>query len=69
MSSIPVLFPSAADCRCRPEDAYVHVPHVVFSCGTLRRADGALAIYYAGNDTVVNIGFSHEDVLAELCAS
>jgi predicted GH43/DUF377 family glycosyl hydrolase len=68
MSSIPVLFPSPADCRT-PEDAYVHVPHVVFSCGMLRRADGTLVVYYAGNDTVVNIGFSHEDVLAELCAS
>ena len=51
MSSIPVLFPSRADCRT-PEDAYVHVPHVVFSCGMLRRADGTLVIYYAGNDTV-----------------
>ena len=68
MSSIPVLFPSLADCRT-PDDAYVHVPHVVFSCGMLRRADGALVIYYAGNDTVLNIGFSHEDVLAELCLS
>jgi predicted GH43/DUF377 family glycosyl hydrolase len=66
MSSIPVLFPSAADCRV-PEDGYVHVPNVVFSCGMLRRPDGTLVIYYAGNDTVLNIGFSHEDVLAELC--
>jgi len=66
MSSIPVLFPSPADCRT-PEDAYVHVPNVVFSCGMLRRADGTLVIYYAGNDTVLNVGYSHEDVLAELC--
>jgi predicted GH43/DUF377 family glycosyl hydrolase len=66
MSSIPVLFPSAADCRT-PEDAYVHVPNVVFSCGMLRRPDGTLVIYYSGNDTVLNIGFSHEDILAELC--
>jgi predicted GH43/DUF377 family glycosyl hydrolase len=66
MSSIPVLLPSAADCRTA-EDAYVHVPHVVFSCGMLRRPDGSLIIYYSGNDTVLNIGFSHEDVLAELC--
>jgi predicted GH43/DUF377 family glycosyl hydrolase len=66
VSSIPVLFPSAADCRT-PEDAYVHVPNVVFSCGMLRREDGTLVIYYAGNDTVLNVGFSHEDVLAELC--
>jgi len=67
MSSIPVLFPSAADCRTA-EDAYVHVPNVVFSCGMLRRQDGTLIIYYAGNDTVLNVGFSHEDVLADLCA-
>jgi predicted GH43/DUF377 family glycosyl hydrolase len=66
MSSIPVLLPSAADCRIR-DDAYVHVPNVVFSCGMLRRPDGTLIIYYSGNDTVLNIGFSHEDILAELC--
>jgi len=66
MSSIPVLFPSRADCRVAETD-YVHVPNVVFSCGMLRRADGSLLIYYAGNDTVMNVAFSHEDVLAELC--
>jgi predicted GH43/DUF377 family glycosyl hydrolase len=66
VSSVPVLFPSRADCRT-PEDAYVHVPNVVFSCGMLRRDDGTLVIYYAGNDTVMNVAFSHEDVLAELC--
>jgi predicted GH43/DUF377 family glycosyl hydrolase len=66
MSSIPVLFPSRADCRVAETD-YVHVPNVVFSCGMLRRADGSLMIYYAGNDTVMNVAFSHEDVLAELC--
>jgi predicted GH43/DUF377 family glycosyl hydrolase len=68
MSAVPVLFPSPADCRV-PEDAYVHVPNVVFSCGMLRRGDGTLVIYYGGNDTVLNVGFSHEDVLAELCTS
>ena len=66
MSSIPVLFPCRADCRVAETD-YVHVPNVVFSCGMLRRADGTLLIYYAGNDTVMNLAFSHEDVLAELC--
>jgi predicted GH43/DUF377 family glycosyl hydrolase len=66
MSSIPVLFPSRADCRVKESD-YVHVPNVVFSCGMLRRHDGSLIIYYAGNDTVMNIAFSHEDVFAELC--
>jgi predicted GH43/DUF377 family glycosyl hydrolase len=66
MSSIPVLFPSRADCRVAEAD-YVHVPNVVFSCGMLRRPDGALVVYYAGNDTTMNVAFSHEDVLAELC--
>lgn len=66
MSSIPVLFPSRADCRVAETD-YVHVPHVVFCCGMLRRPDGTLLIYYAGDDTVMNLAFSHEDVLAELC--
>ncbi len=66
MSSIPILFPSRADCRVADAD-YVHVPNVVFSCGMLRRDDGSLVIYYAGNDTVMNVAFAHEDVLAELC--
>jgi predicted GH43/DUF377 family glycosyl hydrolase len=65
-SSIPILFPSAADCRV-PETDYVHVPNVVFSCAMLRRDDGSLLIYYGGNDTVMNVAVSHEDVLAELC--
>ena len=66
MSSIPVLFPTKADCRVA-EDAYVHVPNVVFTCGATRRDDGTIVIYYAGNDTVLNVAASHEDVLAELC--
>jgi hypothetical protein len=33
----------------------------------LRRPDGSLLIYYGGNDTVMNVAVSHEDVLAELC--
>ena len=66
MSSIPVLFPSAADCRVAETD-YVHVPNVVFSCAMVRRGDGSVLIYYGGNDTVMNLGISHEDVLAELC--
>jgi predicted GH43/DUF377 family glycosyl hydrolase len=66
MSSIPVLFPSRADCRVAESD-YVHVPNVVFSCAMLRRPDGSLLIYYGGNDTVMNVAVSHEDVLAELC--
>ena len=66
MSSIPVLFPSQADCRVA-ESQYVHVPNVVFSCAMLRRPDGTLLIYYGGNDTVMNVAASHEDVLAQLC--
>ena len=66
MSSIPILFPSRADCRVDETD-YVHVPNVVFSCAMLRRSDGTLLVYYGGNDTVMNVAVSHEDVLAELC--
>lgn len=66
MSSIPVLFPTRADCRVAETD-YVHVPHVVFCCGLVRRPDGTLLLYYAGNDTVMNIGVAHEDVLAAMC--
>jgi predicted GH43/DUF377 family glycosyl hydrolase len=66
MSSVPVLFPSRADCRVDETD-YVHVPNVVFSCGMLRRPDGSLLIYYGGCDTVMNVAVGHEDVMAELC--
>lgn len=66
MSSVPILFPSRADCRVAESD-YVHVPNVVFCCGLVRRPDGTLLIYYGGADTVTNLGYSHEDVLAELC--
>ena len=66
VSSIPVLFPSRADCRVAETD-YVHVPNVVFSCAMVRRDDGSLLIYYGGNDTVMNLAISHEDVLIELC--
>jgi predicted GH43/DUF377 family glycosyl hydrolase len=66
MSSIPVLFPSRADCGVGDTD-YIHVPNVVFSCGMLPRPDGSLLIYYGGNDTVMNVAISHTDVLVELC--
>jgi predicted GH43/DUF377 family glycosyl hydrolase len=65
VSSIPVLFPAAADCKV-DETAYIHVPNVVFCCGALRKEDGTIYIYYGGNDTVMNLAFSHEDVLFEL---
>jgi predicted GH43/DUF377 family glycosyl hydrolase len=66
MSSIPVLFPSRADCRVGESD-YVHVPNVVFCCGLVRRPDGTILVHYAGNDTVMNVAVTHEDVLAALC--
>jgi predicted GH43/DUF377 family glycosyl hydrolase len=66
MSRIPVLFPSRADCRVGETD-YVHVPNVVFSCAMMRGGDGTLLVYYAGNDTVMNVAATHEDVLVELC--
>ena len=66
VSAIPILFPSRADCAVSDTD-YVHVPNVVFTCGAVRRDDGAILIYYGGYDTVMNVGLTHEDVLAELC--
>jgi predicted GH43/DUF377 family glycosyl hydrolase len=66
VSNIPILFPSKADCRVA-DDAYVHVPNVVFCCGAIRRDNGEIFIYYGGNDTVMNVAVSHEDVLAGLC--
>ncbi len=66
VSNIPILFPSRADCRV-PASDYVHVDNALFTCGALRREDGVILIYYAGNDTVMNIGISHEDVLKTLC--
>lgn len=66
VSNIPILFPSKSDCQVMP-DEYIHVPNVVFSCGALRKDDGTIVIYYGGNDTVMNVAFSHEDILVELC--
>jgi predicted GH43/DUF377 family glycosyl hydrolase len=66
ISSIPILFPSSVDCRVK-DDEYVHVPNVVFTCGALRRDNGIIYIYYGGNDTVLNVGITHEDILFNLC--
>lgn len=66
VSSISILFPTKADCRVE-EDAYIHVPNVVFTCGAIRREDGSILVYYSGNDTVMNVGITHEDVLIALC--
>ncbi len=68
VSNIPILFPTKSDCKV-PDDAYVHVPNVVFCCGALRRENGDIYIYYGGNDTVMNVAVSHEDILAELCSN
>jgi predicted GH43/DUF377 family glycosyl hydrolase len=66
VSSIPLLFPTSADCRIHEQD-YIHVPNVVFTCGVLSGNDGALFIYYGGNDTVMNVAGTHVDVLIALC--
>lgn len=66
VSNIPILFPTKLDCKVGDDD-YIHVPNVVFCCGAFRRKNGEIYIYYGGNDTVMNVGISHEDVLAELC--
>lgn len=67
VSNIPILFPSKADCIV-PNNSYVHVPNVVFCCGAIRRKNGDIYIYYGGNDTVMNVAITHEDILAELCS-
>ena len=66
VSNIPILLPTMADCRVKEFD-YFHVPNTIFTCGALRKADGSINIYYAGNDTVMNIATTHEDVLKTLC--
>ena len=66
VSNIPILFPTKADCIVA-NDSYVHVPNVVFCCGAIRRDNGDIFIYYGGNDTVMNVAITHEDILAELC--
>ena len=66
VSNIPILFPTKADCMVA-NDSYVHVPNVVFCCGAIRRDNGDIFIYYGGNDTVMNVAITHEDILAELC--
>lgn len=66
MSSVPILFPTRADCRL-PEDKYIHVPQVVFSCGATLLEDETVAIYYGGNDTVMNVAFTNVEALYRLC--
>ena len=66
VSNIPILFPTKADCAVA-DDMYVHVPNVVFCCGAIRRDNGDILVYYGGNDTVMNVAITHEDVLTQLC--
>ena len=66
ISNIPILYPSKSDCIVT-DNSYVHVPNVVFCCGAIRKDNGDIYIYYGGNDTVMNVAITHEDVLAELC--
>ena len=66
VSAIPILFPTRADCVVSDND-YVHVPNVVFTCGEIPADGGGILIYYGGSDTVMNVGWSHADVLAALC--
>jgi len=66
VSNIPLIHPSKADCIVGEAD-YVHVPNVVFSCGAVCKDDGTVLIYYGGNDTVMNVAVTHQDVLAAFC--
>lgn len=66
ISAKPIIMPSASDCRVKEHD-YVHVPNVVFSCGALIGKDDTLAIYYGGNDTVMNVGLTNIQILNEMC--
>lgn len=66
ISAKPILMPSVRDCSVRETD-YVHVPNVVFSCGALTGQDDTVAIYYGGNDTVMNVGLANLQILSEMC--
>ena len=66
ISSIPILLPTAADCIVNNE-TYIHVPNVVFCCGAVKLDNGQIHIYYGGNDTVMNVCITHEDILIALC--
>lgn len=66
MSAKPILMPTASDCVVGETD-YIHVPNVVFSCGALAGQDDTIAIYYGGNDTVMNVGLANIRVLNEMC--
>ncbi|NLW92543.1 MAG: glycosidase [Syntrophomonadaceae bacterium] len=66
ISAKPILMPSASDCLVKESD-YIHVPNVVFTCGALPGKDDTLAIYYGGNDTVMNVALANVEILNEMC--
>jgi hypothetical protein len=68
MSSNPALLPSPTDCST-PKDGSVHIGERRVACGILRRGEVTLVIDGGGNDTVLDLGFSHDDVVTQLCAS
>ncbi|MFC1477829.1 hypothetical protein ACFL57_00015 [Candidatus Margulisiibacteriota bacterium] len=70
VAGIPILWPTEADAILSP-DQYWHVNHVIFCCGALgiKGKSGdveTLYIYYAGKDTVMNLGIASVDVLAKV---
>lgn len=66
LSAKPILMPGACDCFVGKTD-YVHVPNIVFSCGALAGQEDTVAIYYGGNDTVMNVGLASLKLLNEMC--
>lgn len=66
ISAKPILMPGASDCLVKEND-YIHVPNVVFSCGALMVQEETVAIYYGGNDTVMNVGLANIQILNEMC--
>lgn len=66
VSAKPLLMPTSDDCLVKGSD-YVHVPNVVFTCGVLAESNGTVAIYYGGNDTVMNVGLTNIQILNEMC--
>ncbi len=66
VSAKPLLMPAARDCLIGDND-YIHVPNVVFSCGAFIAKEDTVAIYYGGNDTVMNVGLTNIQILNEMC--
>ena len=54
----------------QPEEPYEttgYVHNVVFTCGAIPEADGSVKIYWAGADTVMNVGEASIEELVALC--